>query len=236
MPSRSTQGLSTLLMRSATLGGDLSAARCAIPARPWSMAAAHSFRTAAEAAPQGHRSASVAHAPAAAPPPDGSSPLGSSPLVLFDVETTGLRPAHNRIVSIAASCRGLEYSQIVNPQRPLRPKNRAIHGLVYDHHVRDMPTWAAVSPIFWARLLEWAGPSAMLVGHNGESLSCPRAAPMHSCGSPCAAAAPDVTPHAPASLSARQPSSSMSKSSAPRTRGLRRRHSARGTSQWTRCQ
>ena len=165
MPSRSTQGLSTLLMRSATLGGDLSAARCAIPARPSMAAAARSFHSAAGAAPPGRRSATTAHAPAAAPPPDDSSPDDSSPQFVFlDTETTGFNPAYHRIVSVATSIRGVEYSQIVNPKRPIPLESSKVHGL-HDHHVRGKPTWAAVSRTLWALFPE----NAVIVAHNGES-------------------------------------------------------------------
>jgi DNA polymerase III subunit epsilon len=71
------------------------------------------------------------------------------PLVLFDLETTGIDPATDRIVEIA--CLRLEVdgqrqerTRRINPERPIPPGATAIHG-IGDADVRDAPTFRQVA-------------------------------------------------------------------------------------------
>jgi len=90
--------------------------------------------------------------------------------VICDSETTGLSAKTERIVSIAASCKGREFSRLVNPQRPIPKASSAIHGL-RDEDVRDAPPWAVVGPLFWdwvAQQREHQDAPLVLVAHNAK--------------------------------------------------------------------
>jgi DNA polymerase-3 subunit epsilon len=71
------------------------------------------------------------------------------PLVFFDLETTGVDPATDRIVEISAlrlSPDGERESRTrrVNPGRPIPPEATAIHG-IRDEDVRDEPSFRQLS-------------------------------------------------------------------------------------------
>jgi DNA polymerase-3 subunit epsilon len=68
-------------------------------------------------------------------------------MIYFDLETTGVEAAVDRIVSIAyritsdATGEILEnYHQLVNPQMPIPPKATEVHGIT-DEMVKDQPTF-----------------------------------------------------------------------------------------------
>lgn len=68
------------------------------------------------------------------------------PLVVFDIESTGLYPRRDRIVELAAikvMPDGTEISKcwLLNPTIPIPPETTAIHG-ISDELVRDCPTFA----------------------------------------------------------------------------------------------
>ena len=80
------------------------------------------------------------------------------PIVFFDLETTGVDPAHDRIVEISMikiSPDGEETvkTRRLNPEMPIPPEATAVHGIT-DEDVKDCPTFARI-----ARSLE-----AFLVG------------------------------------------------------------------------
>jgi len=86
----------------------------------------------------------------AAPPqhgPPDSTPLAALPLLLLDTETTGLDPARDRIVSLAAiawrgrSAEGGVLDTLVDPGRPIPASATAIHGLS-DRDVAGQPGYA----------------------------------------------------------------------------------------------
>ena len=67
------------------------------------------------------------------------------PLAVFDLETTGIDPAEDRIVEIAVlriePGGGRESrTRRINPERPIPPPATAIHG-IRDEDVRDAPTF-----------------------------------------------------------------------------------------------
>lgn len=103
---------------------------------------------------------------------------GTYTLVVVDVETTGLSVAHSRIVSVAASCAGAEFSALVNPKCPIPRVAARVHGIT-DARVRDQPDWATVGARFWAWVRERASAAAMptrplaLVGHNAKRFDVP---------------------------------------------------------------
>lgn len=55
--------------------------------------------------------------------------MESTIICVFDTETTGLSKDRDRIISIAASCRGAEFSSFVRPKIRIPPRYR----LVYKH-------------------------------------------------------------------------------------------------------
>jgi DNA polymerase III subunit epsilon len=71
------------------------------------------------------------------------------PLVIFDLETTGLNITQDRIVELAMIKVNVDGSeevlqQRINPEMPIPLETSMIHG-IYDKDVVDMPTFAAFS-------------------------------------------------------------------------------------------
>ena len=76
------------------------------------------------------------------------------PLVVFDLETTGLFPRKDRIIEIAAvkvKPDGTEerLERLLNPTVPIPPETTAIHG-ISDETVRDCPTFKEVADEIYA--------------------------------------------------------------------------------------
>ena len=68
------------------------------------------------------------------------------PLVVFDLETTGIDVDKDRIVQIAmirveSDGARQEWETLVNPEQPIPPASTAIHGIT-DADVRDAPTFS----------------------------------------------------------------------------------------------
>ena len=76
------------------------------------------------------------------------------PLVVFDLETTGLFPRKDRIVEIAAvktNPDGTEerLEHLVNPEMPIPPETTKIHGIT-DEMVKGCPTFAELADEIYA--------------------------------------------------------------------------------------
>lgn len=68
-----------------------------------------------------------------------------NPLVVFDIESTGLSPRHDRIIELAAikvmpDGTEIEKSWLLNPEIPIPPETTKIHGIT-DDIVKDCPTF-----------------------------------------------------------------------------------------------
>lgn len=85
------------------------------------------------------------------------------PLVVFDLETTGIDPATDRIVELAAlriepDGRRETRTRRVNPERAIPPEATAVHG-IRDEDVRDAPTFRQIARSFlrWIEGADLAG-------------------------------------------------------------------------------
>jgi DNA polymerase-3 subunit epsilon len=72
-----------------------------------------------------------------------------NPLVFFDLETTGINVASDRIVEISwlkiqPDGRETNQTMLVNPTIPIDPRATAIHG-INDEDVKDKPTFAEIA-------------------------------------------------------------------------------------------
>ncbi len=94
------------------------------------------------------------------------------PLVVFDLETTGVDVEKDRIVQIGLirvepDGTRRSWDQLVNPERPIPPEATAIHGIT-DEHVRDQPTMAQLRE----ELEQWLA-GADLAGFNSVRYDLP---------------------------------------------------------------
>lgn len=94
-------------------------------------------------------------------------PLQETPFVSIDVETSGLNPKRNEILSIGAVSilRGevrldKSFHSYVRPERGLASENPPVHGITRDDLMRE-PSFKEVAP----RLMELLN-GAVLVGYN----------------------------------------------------------------------
>ncbi len=94
------------------------------------------------------------------------------PLAIFDLETTGINPAKDRIVEISilrVEPDGTEtlYTRRINPGIPIPPKATEIHGIT-DEDVKNEPKFEEVADEIY-RLVE----DAYLVGFNSNRFDLP---------------------------------------------------------------
>ncbi len=87
------------------------------------------------------------------------------PLVVFDLETTGIDVEKDRIVQIGLirvepDGERTDWESLVNPERPIPPESTAIHG-ISDDDVRDAPTFSQLCGEIERRL-----EGADLAGYN----------------------------------------------------------------------
>jgi DNA polymerase-3 subunit epsilon len=92
--------------------------------------------------------------------------------VFYDLESTGTDVKKDRIVSVAASCRGERFYSLVNPTVPI-PKGASNVHKIFDSDVADAPTWATVAPLFFEFVARHGGPRPTLVAYNGNRFDNP---------------------------------------------------------------
>ena len=92
----------------------------------------------------------------------------SKPIVVVDVETTGLDPNEDTMVQIAActldneaGAQGRSFMTYVRPGRPISPAAEAVHGLSLEH-LRTAPTLNSALRKFD----DYVPAGAILCGHN----------------------------------------------------------------------
>jgi DNA polymerase-3 subunit epsilon len=95
-----------------------------------------------------------------------------NPLVFFDLETTGINVASDRIVEISwlkimPGGQESSFTQLINPTIPIDPKATEIHG-ISDEDVKDMPTFKDIARNL-ARELEGCD----LAGYNSNKFDIP---------------------------------------------------------------
>jgi DNA polymerase-3 subunit epsilon len=95
-----------------------------------------------------------------------------NPLVFFDLETTGINVASDRIVEISwlkilPSGQEISHTQLVNPTIPIDPRATAIHG-ISDEDVKDKPTFKEIAKSL-VRELEGCD----LAGYNSNKFDIP---------------------------------------------------------------
>jgi DNA polymerase-3 subunit epsilon len=95
-----------------------------------------------------------------------------NPIVFFDLETTGINVASDRIVEISwlkimPSGQEVSYTQLVNPTIPIDPRATAIHG-ISDEDVKDKPTFKEIAK---SLVREFEG--CDLAGYNSNKFDIP---------------------------------------------------------------
>ena len=95
-------------------------------------------------------------------------------VITFDLETTGLDPKTNRIVSIAAHARGQEeFYTLVNPGVHIPGPAARVHG-ISNAMVRGSPRWEEAGRTFWAWVrAACEGGDVVFVGHNAARFDYP---------------------------------------------------------------
>jgi DNA polymerase-3 subunit epsilon len=95
-----------------------------------------------------------------------------NPMVFFDLETTGVNVASDRIVEISwlkiqPDGRESKQTQLVNPTIPIDPRSIAIHGIT-DEDVKDKPTFSEI-----ARTLARDFEGCDFAGYNSNKFDIP---------------------------------------------------------------
>lgn len=96
----------------------------------------------------------------------------TKPLVVFDLETTGINIVTDRIIEIAllkvnADNTSQTYTTRINPGMPIPPASTFIHGIT-DEDVKDSPSFAKAAP----EIAAFIG-SADLAGYNSNKFDVP---------------------------------------------------------------
>lgn len=77
-------------------------------------------------------------------------------ITIFDLETTGISPWNDRIVSLYCHDGTRYFHSLINPQMSIPEEATAVHG-ISDENVKFAPTFATIAerirPFFWERVL-----------------------------------------------------------------------------------
>jgi DNA polymerase-3 subunit epsilon len=105
----------------------------------------------------------------------------SASKIIVDIETTGLSPQNDRIVSIAAALTPETqsslpniFSKLVNPNRSVPARAVAVHGLT-DAALCRQPDWSVIGAEFWSWVFghNTDPDPVILVGHNIDQFDMP---------------------------------------------------------------
>ncbi len=90
----------------------------------------------------------------------------ASRAIFYDTETTGIQPANDRVIELAAfdPLDGRKFVQLVNPGRPIPAEATAVHHIT-DEMVAKAPSFAEVAEQFTS----FCGQDAILVAHNNDA-------------------------------------------------------------------
>ena len=85
--------------------------------------------------------------------------------IYYDTETTGVKPAKDRIIELAAYDveRNCTFCSFVNPEGPIPAESSAISGIT-DEMVKDAPLFKDVAPAF----SEFCEGEVVLIAHNND--------------------------------------------------------------------
>ncbi len=85
--------------------------------------------------------------------------------IFYDTETTGIQPANDRVIEIAAydPLDGRQFVQLVNPGRPIPAEATAIHHIT-NEMVAEAPSFAEVADQFTAFCgeMQYSSPITMM--------------------------------------------------------------------------
>lgn len=94
----------------------------------------------------------------------------ASRAIYYDTETTGIRPASDEIIELAAydPDRDRTFDELINPGCPIPAEATAVHKIT-DEMVAEKPSFAEVGQ----RFIEWCDGDVILVAHNNDKFDLP---------------------------------------------------------------
>lgn len=90
--------------------------------------------------------------------------------IYYDTETTGIRPASDQIIELAAydPVQERTFDELIHPGCPIPPEATAIHKIT-DEMVAEAPPFEEIGK----RFIEWCDGDVILIAHNNDSFDLP---------------------------------------------------------------
>jgi DNA polymerase-3 subunit epsilon len=90
--------------------------------------------------------------------------------IYFDTETTGVKADKDRIIELAAfdPLDKRTFCELINPLMPIPKEASAVHNIT-DDMVKNAPSFEEIGKKF----IDFCGPDAVLIAHNGDSFDKP---------------------------------------------------------------